>query len=357
MRRAATVIRWLGSAAFVVAVLVAVDVAAAQILKLVPRFISQFDTKYWVYSPWVQHTFYPYVDKSVPWLGGAYRLKTNSLGFKDGTTREVSATSSRYRVLVVGDSFAEGQGLPWEESAVGRIAAGMEPRGIEILNAGTYHTTVPHYRNKVRRVIEHDGVEIHHVVVFLDISDVPESLNFDIGPDGRLIFADMQQARIRHFLKTNSLLMRTVAVARDLLAEPTRNTTPRLGVDVYDSDWTVNPAKRETIGKQGIEACRRWLDDMRRSLSDRGIGLTLVVYPWATQLWHDDRNSVQRTVWKDWAETHNVGFIDLFPDFFGDEPAEERIGRWYFPHDVHFNAAGAAVMAAGFLARSQMISK
>lgn len=44
-------------------------------------------------------------------------------------------------------------------------------------------------------------------------------------------------------------------------------------------------------------------------------------------------------------------FLDLFPDFFDDRPAAARIEQWYFPHDPHFNAAGAAKVAQGFLAR------
>ncbi len=347
------ILKWARLVVLVGVSLAATDVLAAQILKLFPRIASQLETKYWVYSPWFQHTFYPYVDKNVPWPGGDYRIRTNALGFKDRAAREIPQTSNQYRILVIGDSFAEGQGLSWEDSAVGRIAAKLEPEGIEVLNAGTFHTTVPHYRNKVRHIVERKGVAINHVVVFLDVSDIPESLNFDIAPDGRIVFPNMRETRLKYFLKTNSIVMRTIAVLRDLAREPTKNTTPRLAVDVYDSDWTVNPEKLEKIGKPGIETCRKWLDDLRIFLGDRGIGLTLVVYPWATQLWHDDRDSIQRRTWKDWADGRKVQFIDLFPDYFGEDPAERRIERWYFPHDVHFNAAGSALMATGFLARFQ----
>lgn len=346
-----SILKWARRALFLGTSLVIADVLAAQILKQFPRLASQLETKYWTYSPWVERTFYPYVDRNVPWLGGEYRFKTNALGLKDATTREISRRSDRPRLLVVGDSFAEGQGLPWEDSAVGRIAAALSGSGTDVLNAGTFFTTVQHYRNKVHDLIDRQGIEVDHVVVFLDISDIPESLLFEIDSDGRLASPNRREAQIKHFLKSNSISLRTIAVVRDLLRNPPENTQPRRAIDGHDSDWTVRPEKLAALGKPGIEACQRWLDDLRVFLAQRRIPLTVVIYPWATQLWHNDFDSVHRRVWIDWATRHDVKLIDLFPDFFSDEPAGDRIDRWYFAHDVHFNAAGAEKMASGFLAR------
>lgn len=350
-KQVGSILKWTRLALLLSVSLILADVLGAQALGQFPRLFSQLETKYWAYSPWVERTFYPYVDRDVPWLGGHYRLKTNSLGLKDGATREIARRSDRPRILVVGDSFAEGQGLSWQESAVGRIGTALSAAGMDVLNAGTFYTTVQHYRNKVYDLIDRQGIEVDHVVVFLDISDIPESLRFDIDSDGRLAFPGRREAQIKHFMKTNSLALRTVAVVRDLLQRPAENTQPSRAVDVHDSDWTVKPEKLAALGEPGIETCQRWLDDMRAFLAQRRIPLTLVIYPWATQLWHNDSDSVHRRVWTDWAARHEIRLIDLFPDFFGEEPAGERIDRWYFAHDVHFNAAGAERMASGFLAR------
>lgn len=46
---------------------------------------------------------------------------SNSLGFRDGKIREVPMASNRPRVVLIGDSFTDGVGVPWEETFAGRL--------------------------------------------------------------------------------------------------------------------------------------------------------------------------------------------------------------------------------------------
>ena len=56
-----------------------------------------------------------------------YRLTTNSLGFKDARVRNVPLKSASRRILLIGDSFAEGIGMSFEDSFAGMLdRAGQE---------------------------------------------------------------------------------------------------------------------------------------------------------------------------------------------------------------------------------------
>lgn len=56
-----------------------------------------------------------------------YRLITDSLGFKDASVRKVPLKSESRRVLLIGDSFAEGIGVSFEDSFAGQLyRAGQE---------------------------------------------------------------------------------------------------------------------------------------------------------------------------------------------------------------------------------------
>ena len=47
------------------------------------------------------------------WGEARYPLFTNSLGFKDGSVREVPLKADHRRILLIGDSFTEAIGIPY----------------------------------------------------------------------------------------------------------------------------------------------------------------------------------------------------------------------------------------------------
>ena len=85
----------------------------------------------------------------------------------------------------------------------------------------------------------------------------------------------------------------------------------------------------------------------------RNIDLTIAVYPWPSQVWFDDLNSMQVNIWKKWAKNNNVEFINYFPDFVAkDLDNTEKLQileKYYIPGDVHFNNEGHQVLANKFI--------
>ena len=55
------------------------------------------------------------------WRESVYSVITNSLGFRDRTNRQIPLQSEKKRLVFIGDSFTEGQGLNYEKTFVGLI--------------------------------------------------------------------------------------------------------------------------------------------------------------------------------------------------------------------------------------------
>ncbi|HIF03288.1 MAG TPA: hypothetical protein EYQ84_08375 [Nitrospinaceae bacterium] len=67
------------------------------------------------------------------------KLHTNSLGFKDKSSRRISLLPSKNytkRIVFIGDSFTEGLMLEYKNTFVGIIDKELNKKSIQVLNAG-----------------------------------------------------------------------------------------------------------------------------------------------------------------------------------------------------------------------------
>src|SRR5512139_3285168 len=104
-----------------------------------------------------------------------YPVITNSLGFKDASTRDVPLKSASRRILLIGDSYAEGIGMRYEDSFAGLLQrAGQDGRDkIEFLNAGAVSYSPSIYYRKIKYLLD-AGLQFDEVVLFSDTSDVAD---------------------------------------------------------------------------------------------------------------------------------------------------------------------------------------
>lgn len=155
------------------------------------------------------------------WGGRRYRLFTNSLGMKDAAVREVSAGAASHRILLIGDSFTEGLGLPFEETFAGMLyRAGQErSRRVEFLNAGVSSNSPVIYYKKVKYLLDR-GVHLDEVVVFSDPSDIQDEATayfcIDDDPQYRR-YCDPKSplpgwAKQRSFLETYLIMTNTTGM-------------------------------------------------------------------------------------------------------------------------------------------------
>jgi hypothetical protein len=88
-----------------------------------------------------------------------------------------------------------------------------------------------------------------------------------------------------------------------------------------------------------------------QELQKRNIPLSVVVYPWPTQIAHDTMDSKQVLMWRDWCARKCKSFISIFPAFCAvkNQCPKGEPGCWYLNElkfgDEQYSAAGNALVA------------
>jgi len=312
-----------------------------------------------IYDPQYHHGFAPNFAGHNPWGTNRPPFYTNSMGFKDGSVREVPLVSATRRILLIGDSFTEAIGLSFEDSFAGmlqQLGRNSVPK-IEFLNAGVASYSPSIYYKKVKFLIE-QGLQVDEVVVFSDLSDVFDEATgyFCIDDDPRYFAYCRPEDVIKRKRTRKTILQRNLVTIDKLipiikvqirLLRTGGKIIPLSASDTpNEAGWTLPGYDvGNAYAPLGVEGgIARSLQNMRKLadlLKQRGIPLTIAVYPWAPQLAHDDRDSRQVAIWRDFCAENCKGFIDLFPAFFAEKDAhEDWYRRLFIASDIHFSAAG-----------------
>jgi len=303
------------------------------------------------------------------WGGERYSLMTNSLGFRDREIREVPLNDTKPRVLVLGDSFTEGMVL-WEASFVGRIAANFPQ--YDFLNGGVGGYSPSNYLNTARMALS-EGVDFDEVIVFIDISDAQDEAAFyrDVDASGsvaiperhffyRTWYSKLRMAISEHFLLTNYIFefFERMLVRFGCYHLDRGNNGNEF--DYEKSAWTyrqvsdVQPFETgyAPLGLEGgIAKEKAKMTLLWQELTKRNIPISVVVYPYPAQLIHDNVDSRQVRIWREWCEGKCKRFVSAFPAFFAAKNQCPRLepGCWYLRYfifgDIHYNAAGNALIA------------
>lgn len=352
-------------------VLLASDALAAQLMLWamsaldVTRRAERLERRYRVPSEVYHHDLTKRFDGIGAWGPLRYRVRTNSLGFRDASRRIVPLRSEQARVLLIGDSFTEGVGLEYERTYAGIIARRLAKEGVEVLNASAASYSPAIYYSKVRYLLESIGLQFAEVVVFIDVSDIEdEAKTYVLHPDGRVTMKTQQPrdslqvpgasasslGKLKKFLKRHSILVRSVDLMKDWLqGENQLQDEDRLLIDNPRSLWTVRGSLFEAYGRTGLEYAGRHMNLLATLLHQYDIPLTVAVYPWPDQVMYDSAGSIQMAYWREWAAHAGAQFIDLFRPFFRSSDREATIRAYYLRGDLHFNARGSMVMASTFL--------
>lgn len=298
------------------------------------------------------------------WGKTNYMLCTDENGFKISCNASHKSLKN-FDVAFIGDSFTEGIGLEYEETFMGQISMSRPELKIANLGVSSYSPSI--YFSKVNFLLEH-GITFKELVVYVDVSDIQdEAVSYEIS-DGVVIsklstvksfpfyLSIKKLARWSfpltylglHNLKTPSVpLQMEPAVAGHLMA------------DYQRSAWTYNPS---SIGygqggvKGGVEQSLRAMTKLSELLRDKGIDLSVGVYPWPAQLLYDTAQSEQVRIWEDFCRTRCVRFYNSFESFFALKDkisANKTIELYFIPGDVHHTRQGAEVIANDYLNASK----
>ncbi|MCS6913958.1 MAG: hypothetical protein RMK29_14465 [Myxococcales bacterium] len=314
-------------------------------------------------SPIYHHDLVPgYVPPG--WLRKPMMI-TNSLGFRDGAPRTVSLRPAGRRLVLIGDSFVESQGVYWEQSFPGLVAEALRPEGTEVLNAGVVSYSPIIYWRKLKYLVEEVGLRFSDLIVFIDISDIcDEAVHYDLR-DGVVVDrlrmytvdclgqplppSEREEAPL-DYLRRSSLLLRVgIGLVERVRFDPWTIEDPT-GFAWRRSAWTTVPALRAHYGAVGLARARHYMTELAKLMKAYGVRMSIVVYPWPHQILHRDRDSIQVSYWRTFAHEHGLGFLDLFPRFINGQDPLATYKRYFILGDIHWGPAGHRLVADALLA-------
>jgi hypothetical protein len=320
-------------------------------------------------NPYYHHDFRTNQNAGTEWGNRKYRVFTNSLGFRDGTVRDVPLVSKRKRILLMGDSFLEGMGVTYENSVAGILGESLKADATEVLNAAALSYSPKLYFLKTRYLIEQRHLTFDELYVFIDISDPHDEIIYQYWePGSGGAFATGLRA-LNEFSRRHSFFYGYFAARRRLTREKAiSNVFPAEGsadarfwvqdLQEYlrraepEKDRFLWPNKRSALdewGREGLSLCERYMKEIYALCAQHGIRLTVVVYPSPYQLTGGNLAGIPVTFWRAFAEQRRIGFLNLFPEFIGSEPPEIVYPKYFIKGDIHWNEAGNRHVAEAVL--------
>ena len=292
---------------------------------------------------------------------------SNSLGLRDARIREVPLQTDHPRILFIGDSFTEGGPIPWERTFVGVISERLKPQNIEVLNAGVASYCPTTERVKLRYLLGEKGLKVDRVVLCLDISDLKDEFYYEEGDDGKvrqvpygpfrekaekLGKADVICDWLESHVENNFVILGAIIRNSRLTWRKYSSAT---GVNEYDAipewaySWPDYQGPYKDLVEKGLVRTKSEMSLVAQYLKEKGVPLTLVVYPWPQQVRAGTKPSRAETEWASWAKENGVQFISLFPVFVNEVSADQIIQKFYWKNDAHWNEEGHRLVAEALL--------
>ena len=298
---------------------------------------------------------------------GKNRLITNSLGFKDKEKREIKPKINEKRILLIGDSFTEGVLLNYEDTFAGMIDEELLKKNVEVLNAGlsSYSPTI--YFKKIKYLIENERLNFKELVIFLDISDIwNEATTYTISvseDDGVESVQKQDHMSLREWLSIflNKNFYGTYLVTNFIYdtIKKRKNISQDAFIDWSVSDdhpidkWPIKKKFYKEYGIDGIKKAEIFLQKIIDLNKEHKIETTIVVYPWISNIYYNDLDSLQVEIWKKFSQKNKIKFLNLFPFFIEANrdhiKNKEIIKEFFIPFDIHYNKRGHEVIAKAFL--------
>ena len=203
----------------IIFIILLIDYLFSFFLKTKNFWTEVYPDKYWrIPSYHYHHDLRANVDVVENWGSYKYKLITNSLGFRDFETRNVvKINSEKKRILLIGDSMTEAP-LDYSSSYSGLMTKYFN-KNYEVLNAGVGSYSPSNYYYKIKYYLD-EGYRFDHIVIFLDISDVVDELQYVYDGNDNLIlnknFYDKKiSSKIFIYLRDNFITFRTISLIID----------------------------------------------------------------------------------------------------------------------------------------------
>jgi len=307
--------------------------------------------------PYYHHDLKRNFSDVVEWGKTPYPLNTNSKGFVDRVKRQVKDQSDQYRILMIGDSFTEGVGYPYDDTFIGMFAAMLKNPRIEVLNAGVKSYSPKLYFLKIKYLLEENSFQFDELFVFIDLSDIQDEIVYQDFSPGR---GDIKY-RVKSvvaFLKQNFYFLNRIISSAEVLRMrilPPRVASARSdmeaenhsGYDFWERyhqdriEWLYAENVYRIWGKKGLELATSNMEKLYQLCQSYGIKMHIVVYPWPEEILRGNINSLMVRSWEIFAREHGIGFLNLYPLFINNKMSPQAvIDQYYISGDSHWIVPG-----------------
>ncbi|MBI5056259.1 MAG: SGNH/GDSL hydrolase family protein [Nitrospirae bacterium] len=303
------------------------------------------------------------------WGNITYRVFTDSLGFKNGSAKKISINSESKRILFIGDSFTEGNGIEYPNTFVGLISTELSKKGIEVLNAGVASYSPIIYWRKTKYLLEEVGLKFDELVVFIDFGDAGNELSYKLGNDGNI--KGEPDNRIDSMPKEANMTLGSLIKNNSIFLFYMKNKVKSLLSSATDEEKRLSPPKPAFLLENsvngesglsmyyrhgyanGLRSMEKYMNMLYDLLEKRNIKMTIAIYPWPDQVLSNDLNNIHVSFWKDWSLKHNVKFLNYFPYFIRSNNSEKEnqltVAKYFIPGDIHWNEEGHRLLSSIFL--------
>lgn len=347
------------------AIFIALDLVAG--IFLVRDDLQSFRTRHFYYH----HGLIPNRSALAAWGAIVYPMHTNSMGMVDSAVYRVSPESDKYRILILGDSHSEGVGVPYKKTFAGRLAADFSAKGVEVLNASCISYSQKIEYLKAKYLIEKDGLDVDHIFVLVDISDMQNELVYEHFERGPHTLIRKTGVTLRAFAKDHSAIFSMVHAYIQSRKVNEFYSKARVFEEIGDERTNMNSFElystffsdfddNTLLSNPQFHGVGEWIyDDYFRELADRGIDLgqenmkklkalcdahgirlTISVHPWHSQVLRGDTADYYTDRWRSFCEEEETDFINLYPLFVNEENAVLVNKMYYIRDDNHWNEFG-----------------
>ncbi len=309
----------------------------------VKKFPPNYDKRYRESNAYYHHGLKSNVDCTAMWADRLHTIKTNSLGFKDMSTRKVPLNTEKLRILFVGDSFTEGVGYSYEETFVGILASMVDTTRIEILNAACVSYSPKLYYLKVKYLVENLNLKIDHLIILNDISDIQDEVSYDSFITGYKAPKPSFIEKLYTYAKKHS--------ATGILLTKYIIAPPKIGEWKHGDYWRerglwIDDAKVQNAwGMQGMRLAESNLQLLVDFCFKHDIKMKIVIYPWPDQIRKGELTDKYVDLWSAFSKRNGIEMINFYNYLLNNTPAEEIVNRYFIENDAHLNNHGHVFFA------------
>ncbi len=312
------------------------------------------------------HALRPNFDGADRWGPYTYPFYTDNLGFRSDTIRNVSLSTTKDRLLLMGDSHTEGVGLPYKKTFAGKLT--KLSQDVEVLNAGVVSYSPKLYYLKTKYLIEKTALKFDHIYVLLDISDIQNAYAYaDFKPRHNSLWKRIYSKFLKYLQRNSALYYHTSQYFKnrsrkifyEKIADQALKNNPSIELyqgffNHFDDDVLLsNPAFHTTIsewfsdeslynrwGQDGVKMMTREMEKLIHLCDSNDIHVVITVHPWRNNVQRGNINDRHVQYWRNFAKKHQVGFINLYSAFITGEDPDSVIKACYFPNDNHWSMEG-----------------